>query len=413
MLALEPRHVSIEGRPFYRHPDGRIRPAIIGAEAATRPGRARNAVAQVPVVPFASASHEHTEPGFDTTVTPGAAAVQLGPFDVPAHGYIRNLHLEITASGGALGAGVLSADYPWNLIESVTFQDVNGAPIVGPIGGYELLQANIWGGYGGGRQDPRSLPWFDGTINADFPLRLPIEISRRDGVGSLANQNAAAAYKVLIRINPSATLFSTAPTTIPAFRIRGSLEAWTLPNDFDVAGRPQAQLPPAHGTTQYWSFFQRDVSLGSNTVMLPRVGNLLRAIIVIARTSAGARQDNVFADPAELVWDARSLRRDSQNYIIQRMAESVPDLTARDTGVFAYLFNNSDHGQVGDDSPQFWLQTVQSTRMEIDGSSGAAGRWTVLTNDIAPAEVVPAERFVETSDTGFHPQIGVAGQAVQ
>jgi hypothetical protein len=35
-----------------------------------------------------------------------------------------------------------------------------------------------------------------------------------------------------------------------------------------------------------------------------------------------------------------------------------------------------------------------------------AGSIQVVTNDIAPAEVRPEERFVENSATGFHPNVG-------
>src|SRR5439155_2739070 len=84
---------------------------------------------------------------------------------------------------------------------------------------------------------------------------------------------------------------------------------------------------------------------------------------------------------------------------------------SRDTGVFAIALSNVDHGLVGDDDPTLWLPTVQSTRLELTGNSATAGNIQVITGDVAPVEVVPQERFVETSDTGFHPAIGVANPA--
>lgn len=358
-----------------------------------------------PVIPFVAAAHEHTEPMFDVTVAGGApptAAAQLGPFDVPAFGYLRHIFIEVDASGGVLGAGALAADFPWNFISSITLSDVNGAPIFGPLDGYATLWANIIGGYAGGANDPRALPFYDATINGLFTFRIPVEIARHNGMGALANQNAAASYKLSITTAASTVTFATAPTTVPAFRIRGWLEAWTLPNEVDVAGRPQAQLPPAHGTTQYWSQFVKSTGVGANTTQLPRVGNLIRNVLIIARTTAAGtpRSDTVFPDPPTLAWDARSLRNDTQTYIIERMRSKLPDLTARDAGVFAYVFGDSDHGSIGDDDPTLWLPTVQSTRLELTGSSAAAGTLQVITNDIAPVEVIPAERFVETSASG-------------
>jgi len=395
------------------------------AAVSRRRGAAQGSSVQqtAPVIPFTAAAHEHQEPAFDVSTTLGASGVQLGPFDVPAFGYIRHIVLVATASGGTLGAGVLAADHPFNVIQSINISDVNGAPIVGPIDGFGLLQANIFGAPGEARPDPRLLSTFSNTINGGFQLRLPIEIDRSSGLGALANQNAAASYKVTITTNPSTVVYSTAPTTPATWRFRGFLEAWTLPNSVDVAGRPQAQLPPAHGTTHYISQFNRSVVAGTNTVLLPRVGNLIRYLIFIARdnTAGTPRNDTVFPDPVSLNWDARGLYIQlPQTYCINRMLEQLVNSTnqaltanSRDTGVFAFSYANIDHGFAGDDEPTLWLPTVQSSRLEITGPSVTAGNIQVITGDVAPVEVTPAERFVETSDTGFHPAIGVANPAAQ
>src|SRR2546423_579787 len=91
------------------------------------------------LIPFTAASHEHLEPMFDVSTAAASyasAAVQLGPFDVPAFGFLRHIWLFVQATGGTIGAGVLNADYPFNIIQSVTLADVNGAPIFGPLDGY-------------------------------------------------------------------------------------------------------------------------------------------------------------------------------------------------------------------------------------------------------------------------------------
>src|SRR5438067_931358 len=98
--------------------------AAAAAPAAhrTAPGRVRgeaHPAPPVPAVPFVAAAHEHTEPIFDVSVTPGAAAITLGPFDIPSYGYARHIFLQVTASGGTIGAGVLSPDYPFNLFQSL------------------------------------------------------------------------------------------------------------------------------------------------------------------------------------------------------------------------------------------------------------------------------------------------------
>lgn len=367
------------------------------------------------IVPFTSGAHEYNEPFVDESVQPGAAATNLqSPHPVPAQGYVRHLWILVQASGGVLGPGVLSADYPWNLFQQLALTDVNGAPLYGFLNGYDGLWTNIAGGYAGGVNDPRAHPIYVGTINGVFAMRIPVEISHKDAFGCLANQNAAAAYQLHYTINPSATLFSTAPTTVPTFRIRAWLEAWTLPNDLDVLGRPQAQVPPRHGTSQYTSGNSRDVFVGENNVLLVRVGNLIRYLLVIARDNTGARSDGCFPDPLRFQWDARYLRNIPQAYITSvLMREKIPDLVARDTGVFLLPNNTSNRNTLGDDDPTLWYPTVQASRMQLDGNVATAGTMKIITNDVAPVEVAPEERFVETSRTGYTPPIGVAAEGVQ
>lgn len=371
--------------------------------------RVRAAVAPIP---FTAAAHRHVEPvGVDTPAILGAAQQQRGPFDVPAYGFMRHIILEVSLAGGTLGAGALSADWPWNVLQNLQISDVNGAPIFGPLDGFAALQATLWGGYSY-RQDPRLDPGFDGTINGRFFLRIPVEISKHNGYGSLANQNAAASYKLSYTVNTSAAVFATAPTTAPTPTIRAHLEAWSQPNEVDLAGRPQLREPPGHGTTQFWSAFTKATVLGQNNVQFPRVGNLIRNLVVIARNAAGARADNVMPDPLQVFWDARSLTLETQALRTKLAYESIQSPAARDVGVFAFPFDDLVVGHAGDEEPNFWLPTMQSSRLELQGVTAAAGTLQVLTNDVAPVEVNPAERFVETSTTGFHPAAGPVPQGV-
>ncbi len=367
--------------------------------------RPRQQQAAIPALPFTASAHEHVEPAFTTTVTPGASTQQLGPFDIPAYGYMRSLFISVEAAGGAAGTG--AADFPWNLIQNLTLLDVNGAPLYGPIDGYAALWSNIAGGYAY-NQDPRKAPGYSAVApNPTFYLRVPVEISHFDGLGSLANQNAAASYKLQLAVASLAQAFTVAPTTAPTLTIKVWLEAWSLPNEVDVAGRPQAQLPPAHGTSQYWSSRRQDTLSGNNTVQLTRVGNLIRNIIFITRDVAGARTDAVFPDPAIISWDARQLIQESQYYRRQIMWERLENST-RDAGVWVYGFNHSIHNRAGDETPNLWLPTVQSTRLELTGNAATSGSVQVVTNDIAPVEVMPSERYVDDSATGFRPNAAAA-----
>lgn len=367
-------------------------------------------------VPFVMAAHEHTEPMIDVTVVPGASAIQLGPYDVPASGFLRNLFLDVQVSGGTLGAGALSQDYPFNWLGSVQLLDTNGAWLCN-LDGYSLAWANIIGAPSA-HGDPRRAPNYVGTINARFKLRIPSEISHRNGYGSLGNQNSAAAYKLLLVVNPQTVPITSAPTTYPtAIRIRTTLEAWTQPASHDSVGRAQEPVPPGHGlmggaTTQYWSYFTHDVAVGNQTILLPKVGNLIRNLVIIGRDNASprARSDAVVPDPLQFQWDNVLLRNESQFYNIDYLFDHVAGLTARDTGVFAFTFGNQDKNTVGDDLPDLWIATTQADRLEIDGPAAASGQLTILTNDIAPYETDQAERYDFPSGTNPRADVGaVAG----
>ena len=384
----------------------------MATKTAQRP-RTNGAAAAMPVVPFTAAAHEHTEIAFDETLSPEEAARALSPIDIPAFGYMRHILIEVstvTAGEDEEEEKKVNADFPFNILSNIQISDVNGAPIFGPLDGYAALWASITGGYAG-RPDPRVMPFFSGTYEKPaFLLRIPVEISHFDGFGSLANQNAAASYRLSLTMNSIANLNGKSKKA-PKVRLRVWLEAWSLPNETDIIGRPQAEAPPMLDSAQYHSFFNKNVPAGAQTTLLVRVGSLIRNLVIIARDEEGARKDGVFPNPATLEWDSRKVREDSQVMLQELLSASVPELKTRDTGVFAYLLDRSTKNTVGDDSPTLWLPTVQSTRLEIKGSSEEAGSLQIITNDVAPVAVQPAERYMEESRTGFHPEIGGGGQA--
>lgn len=378
----------------------------MSTNATAAPSRQAQAPPPVAPLPFIYAAHEHVEPAFDATATLGASGVQVGIFDVPAYGFLRGVNLVVEASGGTLGAGVLGPDSPWSCIEEVTLLDVNGAPIVGPLTGYQLYLANLLGGYAF-KSDPTLLPNFANTIAFAFQLRIPVEISHHDGMGSLANQNAAASYKVRIRMAPSTSVFSTPPTTPPAVRFRGYLEAWSQPQATDLAGRPQETVPPRHGTTQFWSVQTFASSAGARNFLVSRVGNLIRNHIIVVRDGAGARVANgSLPDPIELRWDARQLLLEPRTMRQARSAETLAGTPTLPAGVLLYGWDRTAIGHNGDGSPALWLPTVQATRLEYVATNWPAGSVEIITNDVAPVEIDPASRYVETSATGYTPSGG-------
>jgi hypothetical protein len=358
--------------------------------------------APVSLVPFTRSAREHEEVFVDISQQIGAGSVSLPQQDVAASGYVRGIDLLVEATGGVGGAATVAAaeDAPFSALAEIVLRDVNAAPIVGPLSGYDLYLINKWGGYDANQTDPKQRPSYSAVAtgagasgNFSFSLRIPVEINRRDGLGSLANMNAASTYKLAMTLAPSAQIYTTAPaTTLPTVRLRATLEAWTQPTPADLRGNPQAQTPPAHGTTAYWSKTTLAIASGSQQPRLPRVGNYLRNVIFVMRDGAGSRNvgDGYFPDPGSIYWDTRlltqRLRTKWKDTMVRRTDTTATVETARglDRGVYVYDFAHDFDGLIGNELRDGWLPTTQSTRLELQGTVTGAGNLTVLTNDVAP-----------------------------
>lgn len=404
----------IDGHPVYLDGDnlvykGRRLPRVRGASpaAGTMQGPAASApTASVAVVPFDQAAHRGMEPGKSYSgITPGSSEQTFGPDPLPAQGYLRRVLIEVICTGGAdSGTPVAAADYPFNILSNVQLQDTNGAPLT-ELSGYNLFLANTYGRYAG-TSDPRNDPDYSADLkNPRFCLIVPVEIAA-NGLGALANQSASAAYRLRVKVAAEADIWSTPPTTVPDVEIRITTDFWTLPASADMLGRRQQQAPPFEGTAQYWTQQQNNsVNSGGNNTRISRVGNLIRTLIFVARES-GVRNDAPFPDPYTLNWDSRDLRSSTPASVLRKeMREYIPELVARDTGVYVFTFSYGEDRYAGALGINSWLATVTATRLELDGTSGNAGTLDILVNDVSVAEVMPAARAVEVSATGYHPPV--------
>lgn len=346
------------------------------------------------VVPFVRAAQEHIEAFMDISQVIGASNVQLTPVDIPAYGFIRGIYLEVTATGGTGVAAVAKGDAPFTAITDVSVMDVNGAPIVGPLDGYDLMALNKYGGYRRATTNPRLHPDYSPVQtsgNFSTLLYVPIEVSGRDGLGSLANLNAASSYKLRVTVAAKGAVYATDPTTLPTVRVRAWLDAWTQPAATDLRGNAQATQPPAHGTTSFWSKNVINVNAGQQTIRFQRVGNLIRDLIFIYRDASGVRNRVNFPQPFQIYWDTRLLKElqpitwrgnMSQRFGLFGADESPAGL---DTGVYVEDYIHEFDGYAGAELRDGWLPTVQSTRLEALGNFAAPGTLTILTNDVAPA----------------------------
>lgn len=385
-------------------------PNPLATAGGTRQGttQQRNSGAVVPVVPFIRASAPHREPVLDVQrALDAAGSIDLGEFEVPAYGYLRNIVLVVTATGAV--DGVFAEDGPFNVLQNITLSEPNGATIAQFNSGYSLFLANKWGGYKWpGGSDPRMSPAFttDAEGNFTFLLRVPVEISAREALGALPNQNAAAPFKLhlgLISGAAAATGLYSALTTLPTVRVRAYLEAWDQP-ETAVAGQTNQVTPPAMNTTQFWTSQTYNVNAGQQEIRLTRVGNYLRNLVLIYKRGGTSRAngESDIPDPTTIYLDTRPLDTIERNNWRHQMFErtgfggraQAGALTAAlaldtagglDAGVRVYDFMHEFDQGLGRETRDLWLPTLGTSRFEIQGTFGNDGTLTVLTNDVAIA----------------------------
>lgn len=152
------------------------------------------------------------------------------------------------------------------------------------------------------------------------------------------------------------------------------------------------------------------IPTGQFQIPVLRVGGLLRWIAFVGRkTSAeGERSDKVFPSQPILFWDGRQLTNEPKSYRMTRSFEPLNTTTAlgRPAGVFVWSFNRTALDRCGDERPYLYLSTTEATRLELEGQFEEGGVIQVVTCEVAPAEVNPAQRYVESNATAFHPMGG-------
>lgn len=147
--------------------------------------------APVPVVPFIRSSRLYRERFADVSRTQGSSDVDLGTFNVPAYGYMRSIVIHVQATGGS-GSGAALEDAPWTALQSLVLTEPNGAIINQFNTGFDLYLANKYGGYRFG-SNPNYNPVYSidsSGVNYEFLLRIPVEISFRDGLGAFPTKTA-------------------------------------------------------------------------------------------------------------------------------------------------------------------------------------------------------------------------------
>ena len=377
------------------------------SQLAPGPGQGVNAApasAAQRARPFCQASHHGTEQGTIFTGTQSISTQTQGPNPLPATGYIRRIRLEAVLTGGTSGTFTASGDAPYNFFNLVRLAEPNAAPIV-ELSGFNLLLADIYGGYAGW-DDPRQDWDYVGTApNINIESYVPVDLDP-SGMGSLSNLSNASAFRLTLIAEAASNIYSANPSPFPAFTVTPQVDYWSLPNSVDMDGNQQATAPSYPGTIQLWSQITNlSLATGNNRTALNRMGNQLRTVVMVTRQSA-LRSETPFPNPASLRWDDINLRIESPQSIRKEMREYTYSTSTRDLGVYVYPFSFGVSREVGGNGVSSFLPTVTATRFELSGTSGGAGTLDWVINDVSSAPVSGVQRATAGGGLGYYPPSG-------
>ena len=328
-------------------------------------------------IPFTVGSNLYREAPFSTTTLQLGASSQEVTNNVTPGGFLRGVTMQVTSTGGVIGAGVLANDGPYGILQSCSLEDISGGPILYPMGGfqYAMIQKYLrpWDG------DPGKRPNFSNTVNPAFTLRFFAEV--KDTLGVLANTDARAQYRfrfTLAAANQAGPygLTTSAATTNPTVTVKLYIESWAQPDLQDLLGNPIQQIPDGLAASRFLMHEQPPLTGANNVIRETLTGNELRGLIFVIRNGDANKTridwTDANAGPIDFRLDARRIWKMSPSQIIEEMAAFYPAIGAgtwvREAGVFV-VPRYSGASSAGDNMAgqgEYWLQTVEQTLLQLE-----------------------------------------------
>jgi hypothetical protein len=357
-------------------------------------------------IPFLAGSNAYREAPFSTTTVQLGANSQEVVAQVTPGGFLRGVTMQVTSTGGVIGAGVLAADVPYSILSSCSLEDISGGPILYPMGGfaYAMTQKYLrpWDG------DPSKRSGFSATVNPAFTMRFFAEV--KDTLAVLANTDARAQYRFRFTIAPGNSagpngLTTTAPTTQPTVTFKLYLESWAQPDLQDLLGNPIQQIPDGLVCSRFIMHEQPPLTSGNNVIRETLTGNELRGLILIVRNGDAnkSRLDltDANAGPIDFRLDARRLWKMTPSQIIEEMNAFFyllgSGVWTRETGVYVIprYSGATSAGDPGAGQGEYWLQTVEQTLMQLEFGGAdittSPGSLEIVYDALAIAGEVPPE----------------------
>lgn len=375
-----------------------------GPAQAPAPGQAQNAPL-LPAWPYpVGAFATEVANDYDQTVTATTSAVAMPDVKLDPDGWGRDCWFDFTLTGVNTTSTTVTAseDWPFNAINTVLFKDTGTQQSFGPFNGYDWKNINKFGCY-----DVMGDPKLDSDYSittgtstsagsSRFFLKLPMEISAHDALGSIQNQSDNSIYKVSITVESTAVQFTTAPATSQTVRCRVTQDSYTEPvAALALGGRPVMSAPPSPGTRQFW-VNDDDTGIPSTThtsKITNGIGYAYREIIFTLRRAGTSRAngESDWPDPVELwlagtrikklyfgTWRTKIARQLAFTSLVQDAANGP------ENGVRALFWNRDVGLEAGNEARRAYLRTQDGNVFKIIGTYGHAGTLWYLTNYVIP-----------------------------
>lgn len=380
-------------------------PAASGSTAQAAPAA---------MIPFMRATASKS--AFVTTLTavPTAAQVGLGAIQIRPSGFLARLKIKVVGTTASNAATVVfQPDAPFNILQGLFFQSPGGDTIYSQTDGFTQFAIQKYLALGDQSNDPLAFPAYKATAGVGagvggsftFIAELPVEIDRRDAYGTIQNQAANAQFTLMATLNTLANVYSTAPTTAPTVVITVIMEFYSQPAAANDSGVPQQTAPSGNGTLNTL-FTSQPVILASTSAksQIITVGNSIRGIIFILRTSGGVRTEadwpqvvsiyvntNLYLYKDKDLWNADM----AQWYEYRAGKSAAPALNGLDNGVFVLgdWMNAGQSGGAtvsGSSDRNRWLVTTENTLLEIESTTAwgaSASSLQATVNAIKPSDV--------------------------
>lgn len=362
--------------------------------------------------PFQIATNLYAEKNLQGAISSqilGASTIQGGGA-INAGQYLRALRLMVrTVTAGA--GGTANADAPFNVFQALDLVNVDGSEILYNMGGYAYYLGHKY--FRPWLQDPaRMYDYQPASATSAGSFTLPLMPEIRFTAGVLANTDTRSQYRFDATLN-TASAVGGAYTTAPTVSVTPYMDAWAQPDSNDLQGTPNQPVPPGVNlqVKRRHQIFTLNASGSDNVLLSTLTGNAIRGMLLVTRSSAGARADGL-TDPIYWQLDNRSLGRLNPDIIRQWAEEfynnwavggisntqygttndAVDGLSgtgayagagAMDVGVYAFP-RFMDPGNL---SGQGWLYTANNTKLQWESTTAAAasaGTVELITDEVYP-----------------------------